>query len=87
MADKVTNTKILGVQVEYLDLVSEKKTTTFKIPNYANNLTETQIKEKFQPYLDILTFEDQHEETPEKTILSAYVEDEERIELDIGYKD
>lgn len=87
MADKVTTTKTLGVQVEYLDTVSEKKTATFKIPNYMSNLTEETVREKFQPYLNLLVFEDENENTPNKTILSAYVEDQEKVELDIGWKD
>lgn len=84
MADKITTTKTLGVQVEYLDSISEKKTAIFKLPNYKSGLTEATIKENFQSYLDLVKFEDEHEETPNKTILSAYVEDEEKIEFDIG---
>lgn len=87
MADKVTTTKTLGVQVEYLDTVSEKKTATFKLPNYKSGLTENEIKEKFQPYLNLLVFEDEHEEVPNKTILSGYIEDQEKVELDVGWKD
>jgi len=87
MADKVTTTKTLGVQVEYLDTSADKKTATFKIPNYKSNLTESEIKEKFQPFLNITVFEDENEETPNKTILSGYIEDSEKVELDIGWQD
>lgn len=87
MADKITTTKTLGVQVEYLDTAADKKTATFKIPNYKSALTESEVKTKFQPLLDLLYFEDENEETPNKTILSGYVEDVEKVELDIGWKD
>lgn len=87
MADKVTNSKTLGVIVEYFDLVMTKKTATFKLPNFMQGLTESEVKTKFTPYLNMIQFEDEHPETPAKTILSAYVETEEKVSLDIGWKD
>lgn len=87
MADKVTTTKTLGIQVEYLDTAADKKTATFKLPNYKSGLTESEIKTKFQPLLNLLFFEDENETTPNKTILSGYVEDVEKVELDIGWND
>lgn len=89
MADKVTTTNTLALELNYLDAAQEEKTTTIKIPNPRSGLTEQTVREKTAELIsNILRTEDQIESgDPSFTLQSSYTETEEKVELDIGWKD
>ena len=93
MADTVSTSIILGIGVEYTDTETQKaKTTYLKIPNPKNNLTEQEIKDAAKLLVigdenntyEPLLLTSQGERFSETAILTAYREEQEIIELDIG---
>lgn len=89
MADKTTNTEILGVGLEYIDTdTSTTKTVYLKVQNPRTSLTEQQIKEQTLKLISgtdpiLLTPQGQTFDTS-TAIATAYTESVERTDYDIG---
>lgn len=88
MADTVTQTRILGVGIDWYDTEEDKnKTTYLKIPNPKNSLTESEIKTTVGTLLTNRILNDAKGnalETETTIISTAYTEEQEVIEVDIG---
>lgn len=89
MADKVTTTKILGVGLEYTKQDDgTKKTVYLKLPNPTSNLTESLIKEKVSTLITgtepIFKTPDYHDFDSDTAITTAYTEQVQTVEFDIG---
>lgn len=89
MADKVTNTNIIGVGLEYTKQADgSQKTVYLKMTNPRTDLTEATIKEKVNIFIGgnepiFLTPDGQHFDT-ETAITTAYTETVQRTDFDIG---
>lgn len=89
MADKVTNSVILGVELDYIDTTTDtEKSVYLKVPNPKSGLSETTIKNTVRqlisgenPILKTPQFQDFDSDT---AIASAYTEVVEKTEYDIG---
>lgn len=89
MADKITESTILAIGVEYTDETSgNKKTSYIKTPNPKSGITETQIKTAMQNYLTNNIFvNDDLSPLTDASVSTAYKETTRRTEYDIGYFD
>lgn len=93
MADKITETNTLAVEIEYSHTDSETQETankkaTLKLPNYKSNLTEQAIKTAVsQAIYNPGVLMDAYGapfETQTSVIATAYTEYEKKTEYDIG---
>ncbi len=88
MADKVTQSKILGVGIQHGATDQTSKTTYIKIPNPKENLTESVIKTAIQFYISSgILGNDEGGTLINPVIKTAYTETVETTELDIGFSD
>lgn len=88
MADKVTTTNTLGVGIDWYDSETAKtKTTYLKLANPKNSLTEQEIRTAVGTLITNDILRDAHGESLSSStsiISTAYVEDQEVIDFDIG---
>lgn len=86
MADTQTTTLTLNVGIEYTDPTTEKKKTSYiKIPNYKSGLTESQIRAAINPLITNDILRDTYGEPMSTSqVVTAYTEDQEVLEIDIG---
>lgn len=88
MADSITNSNILGIGIDWYDTEEDKaKTAYLKIPNPKNSLTEQEIKSAVGTLLTNRILNDAKGnalETETTIISTAYTEEQEVIEIDIG---
>lgn len=88
MADIVTTTRTLGIGIDWTDAEEGKdKTTYLKIANPKNSLTESEIKTAVGTVLTngiLLDAKGGALPTDTSIISTAYTEDQEVIEVDIG---
>ena len=95
MADKITQSVILGVGIKYLAVVdieegtTKDKTTYIKVPNPRSGITENQIKTAMQNYLTGNIFLDPRAAEPleNASIDTAYTEITKTTDYDIGFFD
>lgn len=89
MADKITQTVILGIGIKYTDAETGKsKTSYIKAPNPRSGITETQIKTAMQNYLTGNIFYDENgEPLTGATTETAYTERTKITDYDIGFFD
>lgn len=84
MADKVTITKILAVGLE-TNTGGKEKTVYVKLSNPRAGLTEQQVKTAFNPFaIDTDAVIEDIEGGNISGYVTAYVENQEVIDLDIG---
>lgn len=87
MADKVTQTKTLGVGIQHGGTTTQT-TTYIKIPNPKQNLNESQIKTAVQLYISSGILGNTDGGTLINPVVkTAYTETVETTDLDIGFSD
>ena len=88
MADTVTTARVLGIGIDWYDTSTEKERTTYiKVPNPKNSLTEEQVRTAAGALITngILLNDNGGSLGTDTTIVStAYTEDQEVIDIDIG---
>lgn len=91
MADKMTTTNTLGIELEENesgDTDGKIQKMTLKLPNPKNNLTEAYIRENMQSLLTTVLVPQPEGEDPTSqaifNVIGAYKEVVEKVELDIG---
>lgn len=89
MADKVTTTQTLGIGLEYTDTeTTTTKTVYLKVENPRTGLTKQQITEQALKFISgtnpILMTPQAQQFDSSTAIATAYIEDVEKTEFDIG---
>lgn len=90
MADKITESTVLGIGIEYTTASYDTDLTRYiEIPNPRSGLTETQIKTAMQNYLTGNVFLDKKtgDTLVGANVKTAYTERTKIIDYDIGFFD
>lgn len=86
MADSITASTIIAGGFEYTD--AEKGTTKtlyIKLPNPKEDLNAEQVKEAFNSIITNKILRDPYaQELPENSLATAYIEEQEVTDIDIG---
>lgn len=90
MADTIKSSKSLAIGIEFQDAEGEKRTSTITLPNFKQNLTESQIKNAFNNQ-NVLIYGVSEQGNPEfvtsDNVLTAATTNQTINNLDIGWED
>ena len=86
MADTVKSSNDLSVGLEYTDTDNKTKTIYLKVPNPRNNITETEIRNAMNTFINAQIVKDPEGQAFSTTSVStAYTVNEQKISLDVGW--
>lgn len=87
MADTITSSRTLSVELEYTESDGDKKTATVKLPNHKDNLTQQEITAAFTDSILIYGYDE--EGAPQilnsDNVLTATTTNQTINNLDIGW--
>lgn len=86
MSDTVKSSNDLSVGLEYTDTDNKTKTIYLKVPNPRNNITETEIRNAMNTFINAQIVKDPEGQAFSTTSVStAYTVNEQKVSLDVGW--
>ena len=86
MADTIKTDNSLNIGLEYTDADNKTKTIYLKTPNPRNNITETEIRNAMNTFINAqIVLDPEGNPFSTTSVSTAYTLNEQKVSLDVGW--